>query len=116
MLVVVATPSIFSVSSAYSISASAPSASKPGNVATAPKRLGCLEMISARTSLLRLATSRASCPVALLAEAGAESTHCRDVVLLHIRERTFDRPIGLFTPLPHRRTFPERQDGMRMNV
>src|SRR5258707_14151540 len=39
----------------------------------------------------------------------------RDVMLLHIRERAFDGPIGLFLPQPPGRPLPERQDWMRMN-
>jgi len=32
------------------------------------------------------------------------------------QERTFDRPIGLIMILPYRRSFPESQGGVRMNV
>src|SRR5467141_729558 len=75
MLVEVATPSSFSVSSAYAISSSRPSvATSAGNVAIAPKRMGCFETMSASCSLIRLASWQASSPFAWLAESGSDKT------------------------------------------
>jgi hypothetical protein len=55
----------FSVSSAYAISPSRPSVpASAGNVAIAPKRVGCFETISASYSLIRLASWQASGPFA----------------------------------------------------
>src|SRR6266403_4347331 len=75
MLVEVATPSSFRVSSAYAISSSTPSvAANAGNVVIAPNRVGCFETMSASCSLIRLASSQASGPFASLAASGSDKT------------------------------------------
>src|SRR5438270_3701933 len=56
-----------------------------------------------------------SCPVASLAAAGAESTHAAMSCSSIYESNSFDRPNGLLTR-SYGRTFPESQDGGRMNV